>query len=206
MWFQTWQINHRPDLYATPNLGEDTGKQINTFHLFVDFKSAFDTPHRDHLYANMSEFGIPAKLIRLCEMTLKNAQCAVKVGNNLSAPFDAKRGFRQGDSLSCDFFNILMEKIICAAGIMPLACADDVDIIGKSICEVEAAFFKVAEEARSIGLAVNESKTKLILLTAKDTSIGVSVQIDGYNFEVVKDFVYLGSSINSERHQSGNHM
>ena len=69
-------------------------KQIDTHHLFVDFKSAFDTPHIDHLYATMSKFGIPAKLIRLCEMTLKNAQCVVKVGNNLSEPFDAKRGFR----------------------------------------------------------------------------------------------------------------
>ena len=92
-------------------------KQINTFHLFVDFKSAFDTPHTDHLYTTMSEFGIPAKLIRLCEMTLKTAQCIVKVGNSLSEPFDAKRGFRQGDSLSSDFFNILMEKILSAAGL-----------------------------------------------------------------------------------------
>ena len=33
--------------------------QINTHHLFVDFKSPFDTPHRDHLYATMSEFGTP---------------------------------------------------------------------------------------------------------------------------------------------------
>ena len=32
----------------------------------------------------MFELGIPAKLIRLCEMALKNAQCVVKVGNNLS--------------------------------------------------------------------------------------------------------------------------
>ena len=72
---------------------------------------------RDHLYATMSEFGIPATLIRLCEMTLKNAHCVVKVGNNLSEPFVAKRGFRQGDSLSCDFFNILMERIICATGL-----------------------------------------------------------------------------------------
>ena len=86
--------------------------QINTLHLFVDFKSAFDTPQRDQVYANMSEFGISAKLIRLCEMTLQNVPCVVKVGNNLSEPFDAKRVFRQGDSLSCDFFNILMEKII----------------------------------------------------------------------------------------------
>ena len=46
-------------------------KQIDTYHLFIDFKSAFDTPHIDHLYSTMSEFGIPAKLIKLCEMTLK---------------------------------------------------------------------------------------------------------------------------------------
>ena len=106
----------------------------------------------------MSEFGIPAKLIRLCEMTLKNV---VKVGNNLCEPFDAKRGFRQADSLSCDFFNSLMEKIICTAGlrhtgtifyksIMPLAYADDVDIIGRRDREVAVAFSKFAEEARSI--------------------------------------------------------
>ena len=58
-------------------------------------------------------------------------------------------------------------SIICAAGlrhsatnvyksVMPLAYVDDVDIIGRSIREVEAAFSKLAEEARSIGLAVNE--------------------------------------------------
>ena len=48
-----------------------------------------------------------------------------------------------------------------------LAYADDVDIIGRSICEVEASFSKFAEEAQSIGLAVNESKTKLLLSTAR---------------------------------------
>ena len=44
---------------------------------------------------------------------------------------------------------------------MDLTYADDVDIIVRSMCEVEAAFAKFAEEARSIGLAVNESKTLL---------------------------------------------
>ena len=68
----------------------------------------------------------------------------------------------------------------------------------RSICEVEAAFSKFAEVARRIGLAVNESKTNLLLSTAKDTSIGVSVKINGYNFEVVKDFICLGSSINTD--------
>ena len=81
---------------------------------------------------------------------------------------------------------------------MPLTYADDVDIIGRGTCEVAAAFSNFAEESWSIGLAVNESKTKFLLSTAKHTSIGVSFEIDGYNFEVVKDFAYLGSSINTD--------
>ena len=35
------------------------------------------------------------------------------------------------------------------------------------------------------------------LFSTKDSGIGESVEIDWYNFEVVKDFVYLGSSINT---------
>ena len=83
--------------------------------------------------------------------------------------------------------------------VIPLTYADAVDIIIDGIDrEVVVAFFKFVMEARSIGLAVNESKTKCLLSTAKDTSIGLSVDIDGYNLEFVKDFVYLGSRINTD--------
>ena len=188
-------------------------KQIDTHHLFVDFKAAFDSPHRVHLYATMSEFGIPDKLIRLSEMTLRNAQCVVKVGSDLTEPFDAKRGFRQGDTLSCDFFNLMMEKIICAAGlkhsgtifyksVMPLSYADDVNIIGRSKREVCAAFSRFVEEAQKMGLAVNENKTKYFVSTCKDSSLGESVEMGNFKFEVVKDFVYLGSSVNTNNNIS----
>ena len=43
---------------------------------------------------------------------------------------------------------------------MALAYADDVDIIGRSDREVAVAFSTFVEEARSIGLAVNESKSQ----------------------------------------------
>ena len=33
---------------------------------------------------------------------------------------------------------------------------------------------------------------------SREIRIGESVAIDGYNFEVVKDFVYLGYSINTD--------
>ena len=107
-------------------------------------------------------------------MTLKNAKYVVKLGNNLYEPFETKRGFRQADSLYRDFFNNLMERIIYAAdlmhtgtifykSVMPLAYADDIDIIARSEREVAVAFSKFAEEAQSIGLAVNENKNPMLI-------------------------------------------
>ena len=60
---------------------------------------------------------------------------------------------------------------------MPLGYADDIDIIGRSDRKVAVAFSKFAEEARSISLAVNEIKTKYLVPTGKDSSIGESVAI-----------------------------
>ena len=77
-------------------------KQIDTYHLFVDYKAAFDSPIRSKVFQAMSEFGIPAKLIRLCRMTLTETRSSVKIGKSLSEPFNTKRGFREGDSVSCD--------------------------------------------------------------------------------------------------------
>ena len=65
--------------------------------------------------------------------------------------------------------------------------------------EVEAAFSKYAEEARSVGQTVKENKTKhLLSSTANNSSIGDSIELDGYKLEVVKDFAYIGSSRNTD--------
>ena len=64
----------------------------------------------------MSELDIFAKLIRLCRMTLRNSCNSVKVGMGLTEPFDTVRGFRQGDLLSCDCFNFVMESVLRKAG------------------------------------------------------------------------------------------
>ena len=60
--------------------------QDRTHHLLVDLKAAFDSPVRDRVYTAMSELGIPAKLIRLCRMTLSNLCCSIKIGKDLSEP------------------------------------------------------------------------------------------------------------------------
>ena len=86
----------------------------------------------------MSELGIPAKLIRLCRITLSNSSSSVKVAKGLTEPLDTVRGFRQGDPLSCDFFNFVLKRskagvhrngTIFYKRVQLLAYADDIDII-----------------------------------------------------------------------------
>ena len=64
----------------------------NTYHLFIDFKAAFDSIARVELYDAMSSFGILAKLISLVRMTMTNVTCKVKVDRKFSGSFAITQG------------------------------------------------------------------------------------------------------------------
>jgi hypothetical protein len=86
--------------------------QVETHHLFVDFKTAYDKVNRNQLYKAMLEFGIPSKLVRLTRATMEGTTAQVKMQNELSNSFCIGNGLRQRDSLACILYNILLEKII----------------------------------------------------------------------------------------------
>ena len=119
---------------------EKTEFQIETHHLFVDFKTAYDKVKRHQLYKAMLEFGIPPKLVRLTQATMEGTTAQVKLQNELPHSFRIGNGLRQGDSLACILFNIVLKKIIREANINQhrnilytsvqiLVYADDIDII-----------------------------------------------------------------------------
>lgn len=190
--------------------------QIDTHHLFIDFKKAYDSIQREELFSAMSDFGIPAKLISLSRMTLNNIKCAIKTSGDPSATFETKIGFRQGDALSCDFFNICLEKIVRSSGVgtrgtifnksaQLLAYADDIDIIGRNQRSVSEVFVRIEEAAGKMGLRINEDKTKYMISSkneARHRQLGQNVTIGNYNFEVVKEFVYLGGVVDSNNNMS----
>ena len=81
---------------------------------------------------------------------------------------------------------------------MPLAYADDIDIIGLNRRAVTAAFSALEKESRRLGLTVNEDKTKyMVSITKEAARMEPSVSVDNYTFEVVNNFVYLGTSVNT---------
>jgi hypothetical protein len=76
------------------------------------------------------------------------------------------------------------------------AYADDIDFFGRSQSAIRDAYLALEREAAKIGLKINEQKTKYIIAARNDTTIrdvGKNVAIGDKHFEVVKEFVYLGS-------------
>ena len=180
---------------------------IDTYHLFIDFKAAYDSVNREELLAAMVEFNIPKKIINLVRMTLKNVKCRIKVMSQLSEPFYTEQGLRQGDSLSCLLFNLALEKAVrdselntsgtvLQRTVQLLAFADDIDIIGRTKRAVVEAFVRLESAAKKMGLAINEDKTKFMIATNKTIDMS-PLRIDNYTFETVKQFKYLGTIISS---------
>ena len=185
---------------------------VETHHLFIDFKAAYDTINREELWLILAELRIPKKLIRLLRATLDGVMCCVKVQGACSDFFESKRGLRQGDALSTTLFNLALEGIVRRSEINQggsifikmvqlLGYADDIDIVGRNIRSVKDAYMKLEREANKIGLYVNEEKTKFMMIRPSSRTlnlVGTHLEVADKKFEVVNEFIYLGVLINNQ--------
>jgi hypothetical protein len=181
---------------------------IETHHLFIDFKAAYDSVKRTALYNAMIDFGIPPKLVKLTHLTMQNLSSCVRIEGENSTFFDINNGLRQGDALACLLFNIALEKAIRQLNIRMngtifnrstqiLAFADDIVIVGRSMRDMVQCFTRLADAASELGLVVNEEKTKYMLVSKNPRNIQEIIQINNHTFEQVKEFTYLGSLVNA---------
>jgi hypothetical protein len=133
--------------------------------------------------------------------------CCVKIQNDCSESFETRQGLRQGDVLSTLLFNVVLEVIVRRANLQTtgtiynketqqLAYADDIDIVGRSQSAVRDVYLALEGEAVKVGLKINEQKTKYMIAARNDRTIrdvGQSAAIGDKHFEIIKEFVYLGS-------------
>jgi len=113
----------------------------------------------------------------------------------------------QGDALSPVLFNLALEKVVRNAtdtGEMDvigthtlLAYAGDIIILGQSKHDVEEKARKLINSSSSMGLVINESKTKYMVMTRNATTKG-NLHVGDLTFEQVGDFKYLGVNINEK--------
>ena len=74
MWLSKREISDQSDLTLSQIMEKTVENQIGIRHLFIDFKSAYDSIHQEKLLCAMTEFGNTSKLIRLVKTTMTNAQ------------------------------------------------------------------------------------------------------------------------------------
>ena len=182
---------------------------LQTHHLFIDFKAAYDSVKRNELWQIMLENGFPTKLVKLIRATLDGSKSCVRVADEVSTSFVTLDGLKQGDALSNLLFNIALEGAIRRAGVqrngtiitrshMLLGVADDIDTIGINGRVVEEAFEPFKRETANIGLTINATKTKYMVAgrsRGSNSDVGSEVVFGGEKFEVVDEFVYLGTLV-----------
>ena len=86
--------------------------QQDLYHVFVDFKKAFDEIWHAVLWATMKKYNISTNLIRVIKNLYNKATSAVLFNSSTGSWFRTTVGVRQGCLLSPTLFNICLERIM----------------------------------------------------------------------------------------------
>jgi sorting nexin-29 len=79
------------------------------------------------------------------------------------------------------------------------AYADDIELVGRNLDWLMEMFDILEEKSRALGLRINEGKTKYMKMSSlEDRGWTPTVTLGKYTFERVKDFIYLGTNLNSK--------
>ncbi|KAI0210308.1 Serine-protein kinase ATM [Lamellibrachia satsuma] len=179
------------------------------YHVFIDFKKAFDKVWHAALWATMRKYNIGSKLVRTIEHLYDNATSAVTFNSSIGDWFRTTVGVRQGCLLSPTLFNIFLERIMTDAlenhqgtvsiggrTITNLRFADDIDGLAGDEQELVNLVERLEKTSSSYGMEISAEKTKL--MTNSTQGISTEVKVNGQRLEAVTSFRYLGSIITDE--------
>ena len=85
------------------------------YHVFIDFKKAFDRVWHAALWATMKKYNISTNLIQVIKNLYNKTTSAVLFNGSIGDWFRTTIGVRQGCLLSHTLFNIFLERIMTDA-------------------------------------------------------------------------------------------
>ena len=90
-------------------------RQQDLYHVFIDFKKAFDRVWHAALWATMKKYNISTNLIQVTKNLYNKTTSAVLFNSSMGDWFRTTVGVRQGCLLSPTLFNIFLERIMTDA-------------------------------------------------------------------------------------------
>jgi hypothetical protein len=175
------------------------------YHVFIDFKQAFDSINREKMLHALKLLGIPSKLGRLIHVSLTESKAVINIQNELTDHIVIESGVRQGDALSTMMFNLVLEAIARKVDIrgcvnsntsQMCAYADDIVITSRSKQRLIDHATTLKKEAEKLGLEINACKTKYMVST-REQGPPRNICVEQQVWEEVQSFTYLGSNLNT---------
>ena len=183
--------------------------QQNLYHVFIDFKKAFDRVWHAALWATMRKYNISANLVRTIEQLYDKATSAVQMNGSKGEWFRTTVGVRQGCLLSPTLFNIFLERIMSDAleehdgkvsiggrNITNLRFADDIDALAEEEQELEALVESLDKTCTRYKMEISAEKTKL--MTNSANGIQREIKVKGQKLGTVTSFKYLGAVVSDD--------
>ena len=183
--------------------------QQSLYHVFVDFKKAFDRVWHASLWASMRLYNINDNLIRTIECLYNKATSAVYHDNNTIKWFRTTIGVRQGCLLSPTLFNIFSERIMTDAledhegtvsvggrAVANSRFADNIDGLVGQEQELVKLVNHIEEASTAYCMQISAEKTQL--MTNNTNGISTDITIDNKKLETVCSFKYLGAIVSHD--------
>lgn len=182
---------------------------LGLYHVFIDFKKAFDRVWHDALLATMNSYNINSNIIKIIQNLYEKASSAVLLNGNEGEWFRTTVGVRQGCILSPTLFNIYLERLMSEAledhegtvstggrMITNLRFADDIDGLAGSENELKELVRRLDTTSTRFKMEISTEKTKI--MTNKSGGMTQEIDLRGEALEPVSQFKYLGSIITEE--------
>eukprot|EP01059_Diplonema_ambulator_P019153 TRINITY_DN319_c0_g1_i5.p1 TRINITY_DN319_c0_g1~~TRINITY_DN319_c0_g1_i5.p1 ORF type:complete len:724 (+),score=90.92 TRINITY_DN319_c0_g1_i5:1040-3211(+) len=176
----------------------------NTYMLFVDFSSAFDTLWWDRLEETLLKYGVPSETVTAIMCLYRGARTFVRTPNGPTETFAVHAGVLQGDTLAPYLFVIVMDAVLrevmqgcdglkVGGWITDLDYADDIVLLSSSADEIRRMLRRLERVAATYGLRINFGPGKTELMHLGEAPTPTIVSVSGETVRVVQGYKYLGS-------------
>ena len=188
--------------------------------IFIDFRKAFDSIHRERMMTILKAYDIPERLLTAINLMYTGTKARVLSPDGETELFEILAGVLQGDTLAPYLFAIVLDYAMRIAlegredlgfelqrrrsrrhppvVITDTDFADDIALITEEIEQAQEMLTRVENETLKIGLHLNEKKTE-IMAFGHDLLIKIKTK-NGKELKYVINFKYLGGRmISSEK-------
>ena len=182
-------------------------KKNKLYAVFIDFKKAYDTVNRGHLFKKLKDLGINGIFMRNIESMYEETEYCLKLKGGHTSPILSNLGLKQGCPLSPILFNLYIDDIknifdehcdpvsIQNVKINHFLYADDLVILSQNKTGLQRCLDKTHQFSKANFLTISVRKSKTMVFNHPGKLIHDGFQLGDEVMEPVQEFCYLGIDI-----------